>query len=158
MTLNLSRLKQLTITSRCELFPLFEIASNLEHLSIDFDYYSQLIDHESICQLSQKRLVHLEIFDIRNIQIIKFDIIFRQFKNLHHILLSTNDSSVVIDSLIIQALKISGKDQSTYVCINDSLSRDAIKIFRQWFLDHSHLPVEDSFAIDYLSHSTHLWI
>lgn len=157
IVLHLSQLRQLRVNGVCELLDLIHGAPNLDDLSIDFDCYKKMIDNKSICQFLEKRIVRLEIFRLPNNHMVQLDVIVRQFINLRHLIFRVKDSTDFIDSLLLQALEMWRKEGFIYLCLKGCLSRDACQNLRQWFIDHSHLGIENSFAIDYRNEWIHLW-
>jgi hypothetical protein len=73
-------------------------------------------------------------------------------------ILRVKDSTVLNDSLLLQALEMWRKKELIYLSIEGSLSADGNKNLRQWFIDHNDLSVANSFAIDYQHNWIHLWI
>lgn len=136
---------------------MIEAAPNLDDLSIDFVCYKKMIDNQSICQLLEKRIVRLEISRLPRDHTIRLDVISQQFTNLRHLILRAKDSTDFVDSLLLQALEMWRKEGPIYLCMQGCLSRNACENLRQWFIDHSHLGVENSFGIDYHNAWIHLW-
>ena len=116
-----------------------------------------MIDNKSLCQLLGERIVRLEISRLPSNHMLQLDVIARQFIYLRHMILRAKDSTDCVDSLLLQALEMWRKEGSIYLCMKGCLSRDACNALRQWFIDRSHLNIENSFAIDYHNEWIHLW-
>jgi hypothetical protein len=158
IVLHLPKLKQLKITGSCELFDLIKAAPNLDDLAIDFYCYKKIINDESICKLLKEQIVRLTLFRLEDLDAIKLDYIINQFKNLRQMILCVKDSSVVIDSLVLQALELWREEELMYLFIKGTLSLDGNKKLRQWFIDHSDSGREISLTMNQPSGDIHLWI
>ena len=158
IVLHLPKLKQLKITGSCELFDLIKAAPNLDDLSIDFYCYKKIINDESICKLLRKQIVRLTLFRLEHVETIKLDFIINQFKNLRYMVLCVKYSSVVIDSLVLQALELWREEELMYLFIKGTLSRNGNQTIRQWFVEHSSLLGKISSDMSQPNEGVHLWI
>jgi hypothetical protein len=73
-------------------------------------------------------------------------------------ILCVKDSSVVIDSLVLQALELWREEELMYLFIKGTLSRNGNQTIRQWFVEHSSLLVKISSAMSQPNEGVHLWI
>ncbi|CAF2124855.1 unnamed protein product [Rotaria magnacalcarata] len=157
IVLHLPHLKRLNVTGINEIFHLVEAAPNLDYLKIDSNSLNMALDDTGTCELLQKRIVHLEVTNIQEIDSIPLDIIAQKFNNLRDIFLWVEKSTVFIDSLILAVLSM-WKDKSLRsFYIKGSLTDDVSKNLSQWLMNHSHLDSEDLFLVEYDSTWITVW-
>ncbi|CAF3304838.1 unnamed protein product [Rotaria socialis] len=116
-----------------------------------------VLDDVSTCELLQKRIVHLEVTNIKEIDTIPLDIIAQKFNNLRDLSLWVEEPAVFIDSLILAVLSMWKDKNLRSFYIKGSLTDDVSKTLSQWVIDESYLDGEDSFYVEYDSKWIVVW-
>ncbi len=155
--IKLLRLKELTVSGICPLLSFVMAAPNLDYLDISFDSLKNLLDDEQTCHLLQQRIIRLDIGDWLSTESDLLEHVSRVFSNLHQLIIGLNDSSMIMDPIVLAVLANWYDKRLHWFFINGSLSDQANKNLRQWLLDHTHLVTDDSFAVEYNDKWLTLW-
>ncbi|CAF1041045.1 unnamed protein product [Rotaria sordida] len=158
IVLHLPKLKRLYVKGTYEIFHLVQAAPNLEHLQIDFNCLNIVLNDVSTCELLQKRIVHLEITNFREVDSIQLDTIAQKFNHLRDLSLVFENSTVFVDSLILQVLSLWKDKKLRSLYIRGSLTDEVDKNLRQWLIDHSHLCQEDLFVVKHMTNWIAMWL
>ncbi|CAF1009360.1 unnamed protein product [Rotaria sordida] len=158
IVLHLPKLKRLYVKGIYEIFHLVQAAPNLEHLQIDFNCLNIVLNDVSTCELLQKRIVHLEITNFREVDSIQLDTIAQKFNHLRDLSLVFENSTIFVDSLILQVLSLWKDKKLRSLYIRGSLTDEVDKNLRQWLIDHSHLCQEDLFVVKHMTNWIAMWL
>ncbi|CAF2698248.1 unnamed protein product [Rotaria sp. Silwood2] len=156
--LHLPQLKSLYVKGTYEIFHLVRAAPNLEHLNINFNCLSMVLDDASTCELLNKGIVDLEITDFQEVDSIQLDGIAQKFNHLRDLSLALKNPTVFVDSLILKVILLWRDKNLRSLYINGSLTDEMSKNFRQWLINHSHLCQEDLFTVEYKTNWITLWL
>ncbi|CAF4050111.1 unnamed protein product [Rotaria sp. Silwood2] len=151
------RLRKLTIGSEYN-SKAFQAAPNLRSLSIDLNCLNTALDDVCTCELLQQRIEYLKISHFREIDSIQLDTIAQKFKHLRDLGLSLDDSSIIVDSLILKVLLLWKDKNLRSLYIYGSVTDEVSKNLRQWLINHSHLRQEDSFCVGYVINWFLIWL
>lgn len=151
-------MKKLDVYGKCDLFDILKAAPNLCRLAIQYDCLSGQLNDKDICNLLQQRIVRLHIMDWTNVE---YDLLDRTaviFTSLYELLVSVKNEKLFVNEIAIKILSLWQNTSLFSVYINGGLSNEVEKNLRQWFIDHSHLTNNSSFAVKYNNNWLDLWI
>lgn len=157
MALYLPHLLNLHVTGPCDIFRIVQAAPNLQYLRTDFDCLNTLLNITATCELLQKRIVHLELVRIREVDWFHLNNCAQKLPNIRNLIVSLENPTVYIDSLILQILSL-WADNLCSLCINGSLTPETDQNLCQWLINHSHLRQENSFFIENTRNRISLWL
>jgi hypothetical protein len=124
---------------------------------IHFDCLKILLDDELTCQLVQTQIIRLNITDWIDIKSDLLERISQVFHSLCHIVITMKDSTILIDDFVLKILSL-WKDKSRLsVDVKGSISEEKKKNLRQWLINHSHITINDSFAVECNDNWFDLW-
>jgi hypothetical protein len=155
--LNLPQLKHLDISGICGLLDVLKAAPNLDDLLLDYDCLTILIDDKSTWDLLQQRIVRLDVRSWTDIELDLLQRVSHEFRHLRYLCLSLKDSMVSSESILSTILAHSNIDQLAMLIVGIKVSDEINKNLRQWVIDHTHLTVDDSFAVSYINNFFILW-
>ena len=158
INLKLPCLKQIDISGISDLFPLLNVAPNLEYLIIYFDCLSMLLDDESTCYLLQTRIIRLNVIDWVDIESDVLQRMAKVFRSLRHLVIVLKDPTVFIDDFVLRIISLWKENTVRSIDVKGSLFDEIQNNLRQWLINHSHIKAEDKFAIEYNEKWFDLWL
>ncbi|CAF0737374.1 unnamed protein product [Adineta steineri] len=150
-------LKQIEIFGIFELFPLFNVAPNIDYMIIYFDCLKLLLNDESTCHLLQTQVVRLNIVNWEDIESDLIERISEIFCSLRHLVIVLKDSKILIDDFVLKVLSLWKGKSRLSIDIKGLLSKETSENLRQWIITHSHMREEDSFAVECNDNWFDLW-
>jgi hypothetical protein len=157
INLKLPFLKQIEVSGICELYPILNAAPNVDYMIIYFDCLKTLLDDESTCQLLQTQIIRLNIIDWVDVKSDLLQRVSHVFSSLCHIVITMKDSTVLIDDFVLTILSLWKGKSRLSVDVKGSISEENKANLRQWLTTHSHIMIDDSFAVECNDNWFDLW-
>ena len=159
----LTALNNSTITSDY-LQKLFEIARNLQHLEVNYDFIQIYFDNEIICNLFQKRITHLYLLiksstDLK-LFVSTFDRFLSVFSLLKHFYISLEqqfDPPELIILLVLQKLS-QLNSLISFGIVGIDLEDKLTQNLCQWIQNNSILNQQTPFQVNYTGQTFRLWL
>ena len=144
---------------------LLELSPNLYHLAVNFEFIQPMFDHETVCQLLERRITHLLIGISRRTTIQSvadsIDRLVTIFPRLRHLYFHPSSSTEEIESLIRSAFQCIHRWESLISFGIANIAMESIigsKDIREWVIENSSFTEQDSFLTDYSDNTFRLWL
>ena len=144
---------------------LLESSPNLYHFALNYEVIRPFLNIESLCDLLGKRLTDLLIGITTNIDSEALNTFVTRLASvvpsLRHLYFHFKDDNLPVESLILTICTnlFQWKRLISFGIANIQLNSTILsKGLRQWLLENSNLPADDSFLTDYSAKTFRLWL
>lgn len=132
-------------------------APNVDYLIISFDCLERIVDNESTCYLLKKQIIRINITDWVDKNFDLLEHVSQIFTSLRHLVITMKNSSMFIEDFVIDILSLWKEKSPISIDVKGSLLEETKANLHQWLIDHSHIKVDDVFALEYNDNWFDFW-
>lgn len=123
-------------------------APNFDYLVISFTSLKILLDDKQTCNLLQRLIIRLDIYDWLDTDPDLLQNVSRIFTNLNTLIIVPKNKNLIMDSVVLAILTNWHNDRLKWIFIDGSFSDKPKENFRQWILDNNNQMKDISFTVN----------